>query len=271
MEFREFARLEVDGWSDEGLADTYVNRFSKATDMAVAPMLACLEPGCDMLDLCCGQGNLSAAAHAAGFWVTGLDFSREMLAHAHERAPDVVFLVGDAQEMPFDDDVFDAVTCGFGLMHVPDQPKALAEVARVLRPGGRFVMASWHGPDVSETFALLYGSVRAHGAASVTMPDSPDFHQFAQEKTARKLFRKAGLTLDRFETIDCCWELDNPSEVVEIFQNGAPRAGYLLKNQPEENLRAIRRAITRRARKDFARDGGWTVPMPAALAVGIKG
>jgi len=270
MDFKEFARLEVDGWSDEDLAETYVTRFSRATDMAVAPMLACLEPDSDLLDLCCGQGNLSAAAHDSGFRVTGLDFSREMLAHAHERAPDVVFIVGDAQEMPFDDGAFDAVTCGFGLMHVPDQPKALAEVARVLRPGGRFVMASWHGPDVSETFALLYGNVRAHGAESVKMPESPDFHQFARETTARDLFDKAGLTLDRFETIACHWDLDDPAGVIEIFQNGAPRASFLLTNQPKKNLQAIRKAITAEARRKFAHDDGWKVPMPAALAVATR-
>jgi SAM-dependent methyltransferase len=270
MDFKDFAELEGDGWSDANLADTYVSRFSKATDMAVEPMLACLEPGSDILDLCCGQGNLSAAAHARGFRVTGLDFSREMLAHAHDRAPDVVFLVGDAQEMPFDEDVFDAVTCGFGLMHVPDQPKALSEVARVLRPGGRFVMTSWHGPDVSETFALLYGNVRAHGAESVKMPESPDFHQFAREETARDLFDAAGLTLDRFETIDCHWDLDDPAGVIEIFQNGAPRASYLLTNQPRKNLQAIRKAITDGAREAFAHGDTWQVPMPAALAVATK-
>ncbi|MEQ8898480.1 MAG: methyltransferase domain-containing protein [Roseovarius sp.] len=270
MEFKEFARLEVEGWADEVLADTYVTRFSAATDMAVGPMLARLEPGRDLLDLCCGQGNLSAAAHAQGFRVTGLDFSREMLVHAHDRAPDVVFLVGDAQDMPFDDGAFDAVTCGFGLMHVPDQPKALREVARVLRPGGRFVMTSWHGPDVSETFALLYGNVRAHGADSVKMPDSPDFHQFAREDTARGLFDAVGLTLDWFETIDCHWKLDDPAGVADIFQNGAPRASYLLTNQPEENLHAIRQAITSEARTKFAHGDSWTVPMPAALAVATR-
>ena len=270
MNIKEFIPLETDDRSGPDPADTGLGRFSGATDMAVGPMLACLDPGCDMLDLCCGPGNLSAAAHARGFRVTGIDASRELLAHAHDRAPGAVFFVGDAQQMPFDDGVFDAVTCGFGLMQLPDQTKALAEVARVLRPGGRFVLASWHGPDISPAFALLYGSVLAHGAAGVKRPDSRGAHRLARERSARMLFDKAGLTLDRFETVTCSWDLDDPAGVIDLFRTGAPHTGALLNGQPEENLQAIRNAIAGRVREDFARDTGWTVPMPAALAVGTR-
>ncbi len=265
--YEDFARLETDGWADDAMAAGYVDLFAPASDMAVPAVVARLAPGMRVLDLCCGQGNLSAGARDAGCEVTGLDFSPAMLAHARRTVPGVEFVEGDAQALPFFDEGFDAVTCGFGLMHVPDQPKALAEVARVLKPNGLFSMTSWHGPDVSPVFAVLYGNVRAHGSPEVSLPDSPDFHRFAVESSARELFDGAGLTLEEMETVPCHWDLGDPADLAEIFRTGTPRAGHLLTRQPEANLRAIKAGIAQSVRERFANGEGWRAPFPAMLAV----
>ncbi|MEQ9259293.1 MAG: methyltransferase domain-containing protein [Roseovarius sp.] len=238
--------------------------------MAVPALVSVLPQGADVLDLCCGQGNVAAAASAAGCCVTGLDFSAQMLAIARERVPEVEFVEGDAQALPFEDKSFEAVTCGFGLMHVPDQEKALREIARVLRPGGVFAMTSWCGPARSPVFAAFYGIVRAHGAADVSLPDSPDFHQFTEAETAAKLFAQAGLRFEGVTDVPCFWLLRQPEELAEIFEKGAPRAGYLLSHQPEAHRLAIKSALADHVRAHFADGSGFRAPIPAALAVARK-
>jgi demethylmenaquinone methyltransferase/2-methoxy-6-polyprenyl-1,4-benzoquinol methylase len=96
-----------------------------------------VRPGDAVLDACCGTGDLAIAAERAGGRVTGLDFSEQMLVRARGKSDSVEWVLGDVTALPFDDARFDAVTVGFGIRNVPDLEAGLAELARVLRPGGR--------------------------------------------------------------------------------------------------------------------------------------
>jgi demethylmenaquinone methyltransferase / 2-methoxy-6-polyprenyl-1,4-benzoquinol methylase len=96
-----------------------------------------VRPGDAVLDACCGTGDLAIAAERAGGRVTGLDFSEQMLVRARGKSESVEWVLGDVTALPFDDSSFDAVTVGFGIRNVPDLEVGLAELARVLRPGGR--------------------------------------------------------------------------------------------------------------------------------------
>jgi len=96
-----------------------------------------VRPGDAVLDACCGTGDLAIAAQRAGGRVTGLDFSEQMLVRARGKSDSVEWVLGDVTALPFDDASFDAVTVGFGIRNVPDLEAGLAELARVVRPGGR--------------------------------------------------------------------------------------------------------------------------------------
>lgn len=167
----------------------------------------------------------------------------------------------------FHDGEFDAVVCSFGLMHIPDQAKALAEIHRVLKPNGQFIMTSWCGPDASAVFRAFYSSVHEHGDASVKMPDSPDFHQYANKDRAGPLLTKAGFSIEEQSLVDCYWMLDAPEGLAEIFEHGAPRGGYLLSRQPESNKTAIKNAVARKVRENFADGDKWRAPLPASVIV----
>ena len=142
---------------------------------------AVVAPGDRVLDACCGTGDLALAAQAEGGKVTGLDFSDGMLERARSKSSEIEWTRGDLLRLPFEDAAFDAVTVGFGVRNVDDLDRALRELRRVLKPGGRLAILEIvrpHGP-----LALFYrawfdglvplaGKVLPGGAAYSYLPAS---------------------------------------------------------------------------------------------------
>jgi demethylmenaquinone methyltransferase/2-methoxy-6-polyprenyl-1,4-benzoquinol methylase len=119
--------------------------------------LAGVRTGDRALDLCCGTGDISFALARQGADVTGLDFSEKMLEVAQgrlqnakgetrARAKNLKFIQGDAAQIPFPDNSFDAVTMGYGLRNLPGWEAGLREMIRVARPGGRIVVLDFGKP-----------------------------------------------------------------------------------------------------------------------------
>jgi demethylmenaquinone methyltransferase / 2-methoxy-6-polyprenyl-1,4-benzoquinol methylase len=100
-------------------------------------------PGARALDVATGTGDLAvelARRVGAAGEVVGSDFSEEMLEVARRKAPELRFELGNALELPYPDDSFDAATVGFGARNFSDLERGLREMARVVRPGGRVVV-----------------------------------------------------------------------------------------------------------------------------------
>jgi demethylmenaquinone methyltransferase/2-methoxy-6-polyprenyl-1,4-benzoquinol methylase len=135
--------------------------------------LAGVQPGGRALDLCCGTGDIAFALARRGADVTGLDFSRKMLDVAESRrrknskpgTPGPIFIQGDAQQIPFPDATFDAVTVGYGLRNLASWEKGLAEMHRVARPGARLIVLDFGKP----ANALWRGIYFAHLRCSVPL------------------------------------------------------------------------------------------------------
>jgi len=103
-------------------------------------------PGDTVLDVAAGTGASSAALAGVGVKVTALDISPGMVAKGRETHPDINFIVGDAEVLPFDDGTFDAVMVSFGLRNMSDPQRVLNELARVTKPGGRLVVCELSTP-----------------------------------------------------------------------------------------------------------------------------
>jgi SAM-dependent methyltransferase len=138
--------------------------------------LAAIAPGERVLDVACGTGNAALLAAAAGADVTGLDAASRLIDVARARAASgagaaATFVVGDALGLPFGDDAFDVVLSVFGIIFAPDAERALAEVVRVLRPGGRALLSAW----IPEGAIDRMVGVLARGVAAAGGPRRPPF------------------------------------------------------------------------------------------------
>ncbi|MDR2703108.1 MAG: class I SAM-dependent methyltransferase [Cellulomonadaceae bacterium] len=121
-----------------------------ATTAAVDP-----QPGERILDLAGGTGASAAPLAARGAQVTVCDISPGMIEVGRRRHPALDFVAADGANLPFADGHFDKATVTFGVRNMPDAPKVLRELARVVKPGGRLVICEFSHP-VARPLAGLY-------------------------------------------------------------------------------------------------------------------
>jgi SAM-dependent methyltransferase len=119
-----------------------------------------IAPGQRVLDVACGTGVVAITAARKGACVSGLDLTPELLTRARENAAiagaDVDFHEGDVEHLPFKDGEFDVVTSQYGHMFAPRPDVAIAEMLRVLKPGGTIAFSTWP-PElfIGRMFALV--------------------------------------------------------------------------------------------------------------------
>lgn len=262
---REF---EHAGW--QRAAADYDATFARATAPFVEALLDAAAVCAEMrvLDLCCGTGVVAAAMAARGAVVTGLDFSAAMLEQARLRHPGLRFDEGDAEALPFADGSFDAVVSNFGIHHVPRPGAALAEVKRVLRPGGRLAFTTWASPDQNIAWRLLFGAIRAHGDPNAaTTP--PSGGGLGTVEAMLSLLHDVGFADARVEPVSREWLIAEPRDLIGALQRGTVRTAALIATQPWEAMLPIETAIAEAAAK-YRRSGGFAIPIAALLGQGAK-
>ncbi|TXK19925.1 class I SAM-dependent methyltransferase [Homoserinibacter sp. GY 40078] len=169
-----------------------------ATVKAIAP-----EPGERILDIAAGTGTSSAAIAKSGARVIAADFSPGMIAEGRRRQPDIEFVEADAEKLPFGDEEFDAVTISFGLRNIAHPLTALAEMYRVLKPGGRLVVCEFSHPG-NPVMRLGYDAWMKLGMPVVaklasTNPDAyrylmESIEQWPDQQELSRWIRGAGFT-----------------------------------------------------------------------------
>jgi SAM-dependent methyltransferase len=266
-----FADLEKREWSNVSVAQSYARAFSKAADMVVPHLVAAVGagPNISALDICCGHGNVTAGLVWEGAMVTGLDFSPAMLDIARSAVPQAAFVEGDAMNLNFADEQFEAVTIGFGIPHVPDPPKVLKEARRVLRPGGRLAFSVWCGPDVDTALGYVFGAIAAHGHPDITLPPAPGANDYADSALAFPVLEEAGFGQCRCTSVPSMWRVDDPGAPYDFFREGTARGGALLRPQPDENAAAIRAAVVAQVLERQGPGPVWDVPIPAVVMMAV--
>ena len=152
------------------------------------------------LDIAAGTGEpgLTVAARAPRGRVVLTDLSPEMLTVASRRAAaqgagNVETVVCSADDLPFPDGSFDSVSVRFGYMFFPDAAAATAEIARVLRPGGRVAASVWVRPEENPWTSIVMQAVAAEVALPAPDPDAPSMLRCAEPGCISAVFEGAGL------------------------------------------------------------------------------
>ena len=166
--------------------------------------------GDQVLDLAAGTGTSSAAIARAGAQVVAADFSLGMMTEGRRRGAPVPFVGADAQHLPFADDSFEAAVISFGLRNVHEPRLALAEMSRVVRPGGRVVVCEFSTPTW-RPFRAVYENylLRALPAVARRVATSADAYDYLAEsildwpdqEALRGWFAQAGLEQVKYRNL----------------------------------------------------------------------
>jgi len=148
-----------------------------------------IERGARVADLGCGSGVFTNLLHQASYDCVGLDISPKLIAIGQAKYPDIEFVEGDVERLPFPDASLDGVLLSGLVHHLPDPSRCAAELFRVLRPGGRFVAFD---PNRMNPFMWLYRdrSSPFYSSVGVTENERP-----VLAREAAEVFRRAGFTV----------------------------------------------------------------------------
>lgn len=140
----------TNGWDESAAA--WIETMGEEGDFSRkhvldAPMLERVRDGDfkHALDVGCGEGRFSRMLRAAGIPTIGIDPTEILIQEARRRDPDGDYRLASAEELPFPDGSFDLVVAYLSLIDIPDVPKAISEMNRVLKPGGRLLIANLSG------------------------------------------------------------------------------------------------------------------------------
>jgi SAM-dependent methyltransferase len=239
-----FKDLEQSGWTSK--ASAYDQHFAPVADQAMDAILDRVGEvaGLELLDICCGTGNLAAAAATRGAHVTAIDFAPTMIEIARMKVPGARFEVGDAEALRFPGGSFDVALCSFGLWHLAEPDKALAEAARVLKQGGIYAYSTWLPPQQGfEMFDLVLKAIQAHGTMNVGLPPAPPPFRFADETEAGRALTAQGFTDISFATETAYWIGTSGEELLDFIYKAIVRTPMLIQAQAPDAQLAIHRDI----------------------------
>ena len=245
-------------WVDEATSAAWRKWHDKSVrfwEEITRVMLAAAEltPGQRVLDLASGSGDpaLTIAEQVGpNGHVVLSDLSPRMLAIARENAvragqSNVSFAVLDAHVLAAEENSFDRVTCRFGVMYFWDCTRALSEIRRVLRPGGRAVVVAWGPVEQNEYMQAALGPFKRRRPLPAPAPDAPQPYRFGAAGTLSAELRQAGFTQIREEAqvVPTNWP-GSPQELwTRLYEVSAPMRPYFNSFPPEELAAATQEAI----------------------------
>jgi ubiquinone/menaquinone biosynthesis C-methylase UbiE len=264
-----FRQFEHSGW--QNIPQQYHQAFGDLTAQSIEPLLdaAGVKKGTKILDIATGPGYVAAAAARRGATVIGVDFSAAMIEEAKRQYPNIEFREGDAERLPFGNNLFDAAVMNFGVLHLGRPDEALVEACRVLRADGRFAFTAWAKPEETAGFGIVLRALAKYGDVNVSLPEGPPFFRFSEPDECIRSLLVAGFAAPKVVKVLQFWRLPSLDSLFEFMRNSTVRTAGLLQAQTPEALEKIRDAM-REELKPYQKRGRVELPMPAILASGVK-
>ncbi|CAB3752171.1 class I SAM-dependent methyltransferase [Paraburkholderia humisilvae] len=264
-----FTAFEHEAW--ERIVSSYKAKFGELTQQSNDALLDVLGVGAGtrFLDVATGPGYVAAVAARRGAHSAGIDFAQGMVDEARRTYSDIEFHHGSAEALPFPDGSFDAVGISFGILHFAQPEKALAEVFRVLRSGGKVAFTVWATPERAVGFGIVLKAVETYGRMDVPLPPGPPFTRFSDWSECERTLRAAGFIEPQVVEVGQTLHTRAPETSFHVMLHGAVRISALLRAQTPQARDSIEKSVL----ADCApyRDGDEIrVPMPCVLASAIK-
>lgn len=240
--------------------------------------LAGLEPGERFLDVAAGPGGLSLPAARLGAEVLATDWSPAMIARFEMRVreeglADAHGKVMDAHALELDDDTFDVAGSQFGVMLVPDQPRALREMVRVTKPGGRVLVIAYGAPADFEALQFFLAALHTVAPDFEGLPDDPPPLEFqvSDPEVLRQRLTDAGL---RDVTVDTTHhervEFASADELWNWMLGSNPIAGMIVGDLTDEQRTTLRQVLDGMLRERSGGHGPAVLTAPLNIGVGTK-
>lgn len=245
----------------EAIAEGY-DEFVTPTHMSLggeALTRAGLAPGLRFLDVAAGSGALSLPAARLGARVTATDIAPAMIERLGERARReglrVETRVMDGHALELEDDSFDIAGSQYGVMLFPDLPRALREMQRVTRPGGRVFLVVYGPPTQVEFLGFFMAALQATvpGFTGLPLDPPPLPFQVADPGLLRQALVNAGLKDVRVDTVTQQMEFRSGQHLWDWIVNSNPLATMLVADLTKAQEGAVRDALDRMLRE---RSGG---------------
>lgn len=211
-----------------------------------------LRAGMQVLDLGSGTGYpamLGAQTVGATGHVTGMDLAEQMLAAARRKATalrlaNMTFQTGDVTSLPFEANSFDAITSRFCLMFLPEIPKATAEIARVLKPGGWVAAAVWSAPEKNPSIGLSMMAIKQVIELPPPDPAAPGIFRLAKPGDLAGMLQQAGLIDVTDQEFLAEWSYASADEYYTSLMDIAAPIQNLMARLSTAQTQEVRRLIT---------------------------
>jgi len=243
-------------------------------------LVALLDPaqGETVLELAAGPGDtgfIAASRLGREGLLLSTDVAPEMGDAARRRATElgienVEFRVEDASAIDLPAASVHGVICRFGVMLVPDPTQALSEIARVLRPQGRAVLAVWAASDANDWMTAAGRSALELGLLERPDPNAPGPFRLADAGELRRLVTGAGLRVSALEDVPVLWRAASLDEWWRTAQDLSRMLTTLLERVTPEEGRAVRDGAERRLARYVKADGSLEVPGLARALLAVR-
>ena len=237
-----------------------------------------LKPGERFLDVAAGPGGLSLPAARIGAKVLATDWSPAMIERFEARVreeglSDAEGRVMEAHDLKIEDDTFDVSGSQFGVMLVPDQPRALLEMVRVTKPGGRVLLIAYGPPVDYEALHFFIAALQSVVLDFEGLPDDPPPLEFqvADPEVLRQRLTDAGLKDVMVDTTHKeRVEFSSGQEMWNWVLGGNPIAGMLVGDLTGEQRDAVRQVLDGMLRERSGGQGPAVLTAPLNIGVGTK-
>jgi len=235
--------------------------------------------GQTFLDVASGSGAVAIPAARLGAQVTAVDQSSAMLEHLNARAKkenlSVETRVMDAHSLRFPDNTFDVAGSQFGVMLLPDMPKAVGEMARVVKPGGKVLVHAYGDPHEIEFLGFLVMSVKSvrPDFDGPPMDPPPLEFQLADPGRVKEVLTAAGLKNVTVETITESTEFKSGTEVWEWIYYSNPIVEMVLRGMLGLNdgeVKTVQQTVDKMFRERAGSTGAMKLSNPINIGIGTK-